>query len=62
MLESRFSLLSKPVTRYAGVWYAFAAAMGFLWLSTKPLTSGLIAHIFRSVYLGMLSGFVFLSH
>jgi MFS family permease len=42
--------------------YIFAAAIGFLWLSTVPLTSGIVAHIFGVRYLSMLSGFVFFSH
>lgn len=42
--------------------YLFAAAIGFLWLSTVPLTSGIVAHIFGVRYLSMLSGFVFFSH
>lgn len=42
--------------------YLFAAGMGFLWLSTVPLTNGLVAGIFGVRYLSMLSGFVFLSH
>ncbi len=42
--------------------YAFSAAIGFLWLSTVPLTNGVIAGIFGVRYLSMLSGFVFLSH
>lgn len=41
---------------------AFAAAMGFLWLGTVPLTSGLIGQIFGVRYLSMLYGIVFLSH
>jgi MFS family permease len=40
----------------------FAAAMGFLWLGTVPLTNGLVAQIFGVRYLAMLSGFVFFSH
>lgn len=40
----------------------FAAAMGFLWLGTVPLTSGLIGQIFGVRYLSMLYGIVFLSH
>ncbi|WP_269533425.1 MFS transporter [Chitinimonas sp. BJYL2] len=43
------------------VW-VFAAAIGFLWLSTVPLTNGVIATIFGVRHLGMLSGFVFFSH
>ena len=42
--------------------YVFAAVIGFLWLSTVPLTSGIVADIFGVRYLGMLGGFVFLSH
>ncbi len=42
--------------------YLFSAAMGLLWLSTVPLTNGLVAGIFGVRYLSMLSGFVFLSH
>ena len=40
----------------------FASAMGLLWLSTVPLTSGLVAQIFGPRYMGMLFGFVFFSH
>ena len=42
--------------------YIFAAAMGLLWLSTVPLTNGLVASIFGVRYLSMLAGFVFFSH
>jgi MFS family permease len=42
--------------------YIFASAMGLLWLSTVPLTNGVIAGIFGVRYLSMLSGFVFFSH
>jgi MFS family permease len=41
---------------------AFAAAIGLLWLSTVPLTSGLIAVMFGTRHLGLLFGIVFLSH
>ncbi|SMF61399.1 MFS transporter [Allosphingosinicella indica] len=40
----------------------FAAAMGFLWLGTVPLTSGLVGQIFGVRYLSTLYGIVFLSH
>ena len=40
----------------------FAAAMGFLWLGTVPLTSGLVGQIFGIRYLSTLYGIVFLSH
>ncbi len=40
----------------------FSAAMGVLWLSTVPLTSGLVAQMFGVRYMATLFGFVFLSH
>ncbi|MGI9464156.1 MAG: MFS transporter, partial [Aestuariivirgaceae bacterium] len=40
----------------------FAAVMGLLWLSTIPLTIGLVAVMFGTRYMAMLYGFVFLSH
>lgn len=49
-----------PLSTYSV--YIFAAAMGLLWLSTVPLTNGVIAGIFGLKYLSMLSGFVFFSH
>jgi predicted MFS family arabinose efflux permease len=42
--------------------YAFAGAMGLLWLSTVPLTSGLVGQIFGMRYMSMLFGIVFFSH
>lgn len=42
--------------------YVFAAAIGFTWLGTVPLTSGLIAQIFGVRYLSTLGGVSFLSH
>ena len=42
--------------------YLFAASMGLLWLSTVPLTNGVIASMFGVRHLSMLSGFVFFSH
>jgi len=42
--------------------YVFASAIGFLWLSTVPLTNAIVAQVFGIRYLGMLSGFVFFSH
>jgi MFS family permease len=46
------------------VWstFTFAFLLGLLWLSTVPLTSGLVAHIFGPAYMSMLYGIVFLSH
>ncbi|KKJ75810.1 MFS transporter [Kiloniella litopenaei] len=40
----------------------FGFVMGLLWLSTVPLTSGLVAQIFGPKYMGTLFGFVFFSH
>lgn len=40
----------------------FSGVFGLLWLSTVPLTSGVVAKIFGARHLGMLFGFVFLSH
>jgi predicted MFS family arabinose efflux permease len=42
--------------------YAFAVALGLLWLSTVPPTNSIVAQIFGVRYLGMLSGITFFSH
>ncbi len=42
--------------------YLFSATIGFLWLGTVPVTSGLIAHIFGPRYLSTLGGISFLFH
>lgn len=42
--------------------YLFAAAMGILWLSTVPLTSGIVAQVFGMRFMATLFGIVFLSH
>jgi MFS family permease len=74
MLPKRYLLSSIYITRAVVIslfllapltnWsvYVFACAMGLLWLSTVPLTNGVIAGIFGVKYLSMLSGFVFFSH
>jgi len=49
-----------PVT--VGSVLAFSALIGLLWLSTVPLTSGLVALMFGTRHVGMLFGVVFLSH
>ena len=54
------AFLAVPVTETTVL--VFAAAMGFLWLGTVPLTSGLVAQIFGPTYMSMLFGIVFLSH
>ena len=42
--------------------YLFATAMGLLWLSTVPLTTGIVAQIFGLKFMATLFGVVFLSH
>jgi len=46
----------------AGSVLAFAAALGFLWLGTVPLTTALVGYLFGPVHLTMLNGFVFFGH
>lgn len=52
--------LSVPFTPISAT--LFACAIGFLWLGTVPLTSGLVAQIFGVRYISMLFGTVFLAH
>ncbi|MCY4051058.1 MAG: MFS transporter [Gammaproteobacteria bacterium] len=54
------ALLMAPKTPL--VMLLFASAMGILWLSTVPLTTGIIAQVFGIRYMGTLFGIVFLSH
>ena len=49
-----------PVSEYTVL--AFGAALGLFWLSTVPLTSGLVAQIFGTTWMSMLYGIVFFSH
>ena len=49
-----------PVT--VGSTALFAALMGLLWLSTVPLTSGIVAQQWGAKYLSTLYGMVFFSH
>jgi predicted MFS family arabinose efflux permease len=42
--------------------YLFAGAMGLFWLSTIPLTTGIVAQVFGVRYMATLFGLVFLSH
>lgn len=42
--------------------YTFACVMGILWLSTVPLTAGIVARVFGVRYMATLFGIVFLSH
>ncbi|OJY38767.1 MAG: MFS transporter, partial [Rhizobiales bacterium 65-9] len=49
-----------PVTPTTAI--VFGLSMGFLWLSTVPPTSGLVALMFGVRYMTMLYGFAFFSH
>jgi predicted MFS family arabinose efflux permease len=42
--------------------FAFSASFGLLWLSTVPLTSGLVGDVFGARYLATLFGIVMFSH
>ena len=53
-------LITLPLTEMSVV--LCAAALGFLWLGTIPLTSGLIVTFFGPRWLSMLYGIVFFSH
>lgn len=55
-----FILLLSPKTPF--VIMGFASLMGILWLSTVPLTTGIIAQVFGVRYMATLFGIVFLSH
>lgn len=55
-----FILLMAPKTPTTIL--VFAAAMGILWLSTVPLTTGIIADVFGVRFMATLFGIVFLSH
>lgn len=52
--------LAVPLSPAAAL--VFAAAIGFLWLGTVPLTSGLVGQIFGFRHLSLLFGIVFMSH
>ncbi|SHH35130.1 MFS transporter [Ferrimonas marina] len=49
-----------PVNEHTAT--AFGAAIGFVWLGTVPLTSGLVRQIFGARYLSTLYGLVFFTH
>lgn len=54
------AFLTIPLSLYTV--YAFGIIMGLLWLSTVPLTNGIVANMFGVKYLTMLSGIVFFTH
>ena len=49
-----------PISNFSAI--VFGCAIGFLWLATVPLTSGIVAQIFGARYLSTLYGVVFFSH
>jgi len=49
-----------PINEISAI--AFGAAIGFLWLATVPLTSGIVAQVFGTRYLSTLWAIVFFSH
>jgi MFS family permease len=53
-------LLFLPITPITVI--GLSTLLGFFWLSTVPLTSGLVALFFGTSWMSMLFGFVFLSH
>lgn len=53
-------LLFLPITPVTVI--GLSIVLGFLWLSTVPLTSGLVATFFGTRWMSMLFGVVFLSH
>ena len=52
--------LMLPISNFSAI--VFGCAIGFLWLATVPLTSGIVAQIFGARYLSTLYGLVFFSH
>jgi MFS family permease len=53
-------LLFLPITPVTII--GITALLGLFWLSTIPLTSGLVGTFFGTTWMSMLFGFVFLSH
>ncbi|WP_117233898.1 MFS transporter [Vibrio maerlii] len=49
-----------PITEHTAA--LFGGAIGFVWLGTVPLTSGLVRQIFGAKYLSTLYGLVFFTH
>jgi MFS family permease len=52
--------ISVPMSTASAI--VFAAVMGFLWLSTVPPTTGLVAVMFGTRWIATLFGFAFFSH
>lgn len=54
------AFVTLPVTEHTAA--IFGGAIGFCWLGTVPLTSGLVRQIFGARYLSTLYGLVFFTH
>ena len=54
------AFVSLPISPWTA--YAFGIIMGLFWLSTVPLTNGIVASIFGVRNMAMLGGFVFFGH
>jgi len=54
------AFISFPVSATSAI--AFGASMGLLWLSTVPPTNAIVAVMFGTRWLAMLTGFAFFSH
>lgn len=54
------AFITMPITETSTI--IFTASLGLLWLSTVPLTMGLVTVMFGTRYMATLYGFVFLSH
>ncbi|USD36593.1 MFS transporter [Ferrimonas sp. SCSIO 43195] len=54
------AFVTLPVTEHTAA--LFGGAIGFCWLGTVPLTSGLVRQIFGARYLSTLYGLVFFTH
>ena len=53
-------MLLTPLTDISAI--VFGACMGLIWLSTVPLTSGIVAQVFGPAHFSFLFGIVFMSH
>lgn len=54
------AFIALPVTALTA--YAFGITMGLFWLSTVPLTNGIVASVFGVKNMAMLGGVVFFAH
>lgn len=62
LLRSIFFVVFLLVPKTPAVIYVFACAMGLLWLGTVPVTNALVAFIYGTRYVSMLSGIIFFGH